>query len=58
MSQGEPSTVRLAEPLPVLIAYATAMVKDGRVHFYDDVYGHDRDLDAALREPRAPLAAP
>jgi murein L,D-transpeptidase YcbB/YkuD len=58
MSQGEPSTTRLAEPLPVLVAYATAMVKDGRVHFYDDVYGHDRDLDAALREPRPPLPAP
>jgi murein L,D-transpeptidase YcbB/YkuD len=55
MSDGEPTTVRLAEPLPVLIAYGTAMVKDGRVHFYDDIYGHDRHLDAALRQPRPPL---
>jgi murein L,D-transpeptidase YcbB/YkuD len=31
------------------------MVKDGRIHFYDDIYGHDRHLDAALRRPRPPL---
>ena len=50
-----PMTVRLAEPLPVLIAYGTAMVKEGRVHFHDDIYGHDRRLDAALRQPRPAL---
>jgi murein L,D-transpeptidase YcbB/YkuD len=43
------STVTLAQPLPVLIAYGTALVKQGRVHFFDDLYGHDRTLDAALR---------
>jgi len=48
-------TVRLAEPLPVLIAYGTAMVKAGSVYFYDDIYGHDRRLDAALRQPRPSL---
>jgi murein L,D-transpeptidase YcbB/YkuD len=41
--------VTLARPLPVLIAYGTALVKGGRVHFFDDLYGHDRTLDAALR---------
>ena len=55
MSDDDPLTVRLAEPLPVLIAYGTAMVKEGRVHFYDDIYGHDRRLDAALRQPRTAL---
>jgi murein L,D-transpeptidase YcbB/YkuD len=55
MSDEDPMTVRLAEPLPVLIAYGTAMVKQGRVHFHDDVYGHDRRLDAALRQPRPAL---
>jgi murein L,D-transpeptidase YcbB/YkuD len=55
MSDADPTTVRLAEPLPVLIAYGTAMVKEGRVHFYDDIYGHDRRLDAALRQPRPAL---
>ncbi len=28
------------------------MVKEGRVHFYEDIYGQDRRLDAALRERR------
>lgn len=47
---GETSrTVALVQPLPVLIAYGTALVKQGRMHFFDDVYGHDRRLDAALR---------
>jgi L,D-transpeptidase YcbB len=50
MTRGEPSTVTLASPVPVLIAYGTALVKDGRVHFFDDLYGHDRALDAALRQ--------
>jgi len=55
MTREAPSTVRLARPVPVLIAYATALVKGGRVHFFEDLYGHDRTLDAALRQPRAPL---
>ena len=50
MTQGAPSTVTLASPVPVLIAYGTALVKDGSVHFFDDIYGHDRALDAALRQ--------
>jgi L,D-transpeptidase YcbB len=52
MTLDEPATVALAAPLPVLIAYGTALVKDGRVHFFDDIYGHDRTLDAALRLAR------
>jgi murein L,D-transpeptidase YcbB/YkuD len=55
MSEGGPITLRLAEPIPVLITYGTAIVKEGRVHFYDDIYGHDRRLDAALRERRPAL---
>jgi L,D-transpeptidase YcbB len=55
MTVDDPATVRLADPLPVLIAYGTAMVKEGRVHFHDDIYGHDRRLDAALRQPRPAL---
>jgi murein L,D-transpeptidase YcbB/YkuD len=55
MEAGESRTLRLAEPVPVLIAYGTAIVRDGRVHFFDDLYGHDRALDAALRRPRPPL---
>jgi murein L,D-transpeptidase YcbB/YkuD len=55
MTGTSPSTVRLADPIPVVIAYATAIVKEGRIHFFDDIYGHDRALDAALRQPRPPL---
>ncbi|HKX94346.1 MAG TPA: L,D-transpeptidase family protein, partial [Methylibium sp.] len=60
MAARESSTLRLAEPLPVLIAYGTTLVRDGRIHFFDDVYGHDRALDTALRartpSPSAPIA--
>ena len=55
MAAGESTTLRLAEPVPVLIAYGTAIVKADRIHFFDDLYGHDRALDAALRRPRPPL---
>jgi L,D-transpeptidase YcbB len=48
-ADGQSTSVALAQPIPVLIAYGTALVKQGRVHFFDDLYGHDRTLDAALR---------
>lgn len=48
MDRGESSTLRLQRPLPVLIAYGTTLVKNGQVFFFDDLYGHDRVLDAAL----------
>lgn len=51
------STLRLAQPLPVLITYGTALVKGGRPHFFADVYGHDRLLDQALRR-RSSAPAP
>jgi len=42
-------TVRLAQPIPVFIVYGTALAHpDGEVHFYDDIYGHDPKLTAAL----------
>ena len=42
-------TVNLDTPIPVLILYVTAVVEeDGSVHFFDDIYGHDRKLDAVL----------
>jgi murein L,D-transpeptidase YcbB/YkuD len=57
MGRGESATLRLAEPVPVLIAYGTVIVKAGRIHFFDDIYGHDRRLDAALRERSRRLAS-
>lgn len=50
MSRGESATLRLAEPVPVLIAYGTSLVKEGRIYFFEDIYGLDRRLDAALRQ--------
>ena len=42
-------TVRLAQPIPVFLVYGTALAyPDGEVHFYDDIYGHDPKLSAAL----------
>ena len=58
MEAGASSTLRLAEPVPVLIAYGTALVKPGQVYFFDDIYGHDRVLDAALRRRVHPVRVP
>ncbi len=57
MAAGRSSTLRLAQPVPVVIAYGTALVKGGRPHFFDDIYGLDRVLEAALRRraPRPPI---
>ncbi|MDF1481450.1 L,D-transpeptidase family protein [Extensimonas sp. H3M7-6] len=63
MAAGKSSTIRLAEPIPVVIAYITTVVQQGRVYFFADLYGHDRLLAQALRaqtEQRraAPLPVP
>jgi murein L,D-transpeptidase YcbB/YkuD len=50
MRRGKSSTTRLQEALPVILAYSTARVRDGRVHFFPDIYGQDKLLDDALRQ--------
>jgi murein L,D-transpeptidase YcbB/YkuD len=55
MAQGRSTTLPLTEPVRVLIAYGTSLVKDGRIYFFDDIYGHDRVLDGALRASSAAL---
>ena len=41
--------INLPKPIPVLILYATAMVREnGEVNFFDDVYQYDADLQHAL----------
>ena len=50
MKRGVSSTLRLAEPVPVLIAYGTTWVKGDQIFFFNDLYGHDRALDQALRQ--------
>ena len=51
MAGGVSSTIRLRKPVRVLIAYSTVVVRgDGRIYFFPDLYGHDKLLDAALRQ--------
>jgi L,D-transpeptidase YcbB len=50
MDRGESTTVRVASPVRVLIAYGTALVTQGAIHFLQDIYGQDKLLDAALRQ--------
>jgi len=41
--------VNLTTPVPVLMLYVTAVVEpDNSVHFFDDIYGHDKALNAVL----------
>ena len=41
--------VEVANPIPVLIVYGTAVVmEDGEVRFFDDIYGHDAELERSL----------
>lgn len=51
MNAGSNQQVNLPRPIPVLIVYGTVIVpEDGLVHFYDDIYGHDKDLDEVLKK--------
>jgi murein L,D-transpeptidase YcbB/YkuD len=51
MAAGPPTRVDVARETGVFVFYDTAYVDpDGRVHFGQDLYGHDARLDAALRE--------
>ncbi len=54
MESEKSKTIRVQPPLPVVIAYATAIARaDGKVHFFSDIYGHDKLLDAALKRAAA-----
>ncbi len=53
MDHGVSQTLRLDQPLPVLIVYVTALVKQGRGYFYTDLYGQDRLLEQVLRQRNA-----
>jgi murein L,D-transpeptidase YcbB/YkuD len=49
MNGTEPTQVNLDKPIPVLILYTTAVVQpDGEVDFFEDIYGHDSDLEKVL----------
>ncbi len=49
--------VNLQAPIPVMILYGTAMATEaGPVQFFEDIYGHDRRLEALLH--LAPVNGP
>lgn len=51
MTAGKSKTVSLQQPIPVVLAYGTAIARaDGRVYFVPDIYGQDKLLDQALRQ--------
>ena len=51
MNGTEQVQVNLDKPVPVLIFYSTAVVEpDGQVEFFDDIYGHDADLERVLAQ--------
>ena len=54
MNSGEDNhTVSLKQPIPIVIFYATANVDgDGVVHFFDDIYGYDKELEDVLAKGR------
>jgi len=42
-------TVTLTNPVPILLVYGTAVVReDNNIYFFKDIYGHDATLEAAL----------
>ncbi len=51
LASEQQTIVPLRHPIAVVIAYATAVANlDGTMAFYDDVYGHDAELEQALAE--------
>jgi murein L,D-transpeptidase YcbB/YkuD len=50
MQEGPDSQrVTLARPVPVFVVYGTAVATEaGRLLFFEDIYGHDRSLEALL----------
>ncbi len=53
LAKTTPTRVTLKRPVRVFLMYATAIaVEDGRVLFFDDIYGHDAKLVQALGSAR------
>ena len=50
MNGEKPTRVNLKQPLTVVLFYDTVHINsEGVLFFMDDIYGHDHELDAALR---------
>ncbi len=51
MNGPETVQVKLDQPIPILIVYATAVaLENGEVRFFDDIYGQDAELAALLKK--------
>lgn len=49
MHDSHSSRVSLSRPIPVMVLYGTALATEsGPIDFFDDIYGHDRKLEALL----------
>jgi murein L,D-transpeptidase YcbB/YkuD len=49
MARKTEKPVPLEKPVPVVIFYTTAIARrDGTIWFFDDLYGHDQELERAL----------
>jgi murein L,D-transpeptidase YcbB/YkuD len=49
MAGQTPKTVILKQPIPVYIFYSTVLAdRDGRISFFEDIYGHDLTLQTLL----------
>lgn len=49
MESGKATTVKLSSDIQVFVLYTTVVVhQNGKIFFYDDVYGHDKKLSKAL----------
>jgi L,D-transpeptidase YcbB len=56
MADARSTRALLTRPMPVVVFYTTAVaLPDGTIHFYPDVYGHDRELIEALRAAGEPV---
>lgn len=42
------STIKVVDPVTVVLAYSTVVTKNGQVYFYNDIYGQDALLAKAL----------
>jgi len=51
VASGKTTRVNLEKPMRVVIAYSTAVARDGRVFFREDVYNRDAKVSNALDAP-------
>ena len=43
-------SVSLGAPVPIVLFYGTAYVDGGEVHFFQDLYGYDKDMNDMLKK--------